>query len=44
LAIEPTRLFVDAHSPTEWREKQFYPILNERVQTKEANLEGGLVA
>jgi hypothetical protein len=44
LAIEPTRLFVDAHSPTEWREKQFYPVLNERVQTKEANLEVSLLA
>ncbi|MFZ1745050.1 MAG: fatty acid cis/trans isomerase [Nitrospirales bacterium] len=44
LATEPTRLFVDAHSPGEWREKQFYPVLNERVQTKEANLNGGLMA
>jgi len=44
LAIEPTRLFVDAHSPAEWREKQFYPVLNERVQTKEANLNGSLMA
>ena len=26
LAIEPTRLFVDAHSPEKWREKQFYPV------------------
>ena len=26
LAIEPTRLFVDAQSPAEWREKQFYPV------------------
>ncbi|MDR4493984.1 MAG: fatty acid cis/trans isomerase [Nitrospirales bacterium] len=44
LAAEPTRLFVDAHSPAEWRKKQFYPVLNERVQTKEANLKGGLMA
>ena len=44
LAMEPTRLFIDAHSPAEWREKQFYPVLNERVQTKEANLNGGLMA
>ena len=44
LAIEPTRLFVDAHSPEKWREKQFYPVLNERVQTKEANLKGSLLA
>ncbi len=44
LAIEPTRLFVDAHSPTAWREKKFYPVLDERVQTKEANLNAGLMA
>lgn len=44
LAMEPTRLFVDAHSPAEWREKRFYPVLNERVQTKEANFNGGLMA
>ena len=42
LAVEPTRLFVDAQSPAEWRKKQFYPVLNERVQTKEANLNGVL--
>ena len=44
LAVEPTRLFVDAHSSAEWRKKQFYPVLNERMQTKEANLNGGLMA
>ncbi|MGV7228769.1 MAG: fatty acid cis/trans isomerase [Nitrospirales bacterium] len=44
LAVEPTRLFVDAHSSAQWREKQFYPVLNERAQTKEANLEGSLMA
>ncbi|MEO8327590.1 MAG: fatty acid cis/trans isomerase, partial [Nitrospirota bacterium] len=44
LAMEPTRLFVDAHSPSEWRDKQFFPVLNERVQTKEANLQASLMA
>ena len=44
LAIEPTRLFVDAHSTAQWREKDFYPVLNERRQTREANLEGSLIA
>lgn len=44
LAIEPTRLFVDAQSSAEWREKNFFPVLNERAQTKEANLNGGLMA
>ena len=43
-AVEPTRLFVDAHSPAQWREKQFYPVLNERMQTKEASLKGSLIA
>jgi len=44
LAVKPTRLFVDAHSPTEWRAKKFFPVLNERVQTKEANLTWSLMA
>lgn len=40
LASEPTRLFIDAVSTEAWREKNFYPVLNEREQTKTANLEG----
>lgn len=44
LAMEPTRLFVDAQTPSGWREKQFFPVLNERVQTQEANLQGSLMA
>jgi len=43
-AVEPTRLFVDAQSPAEWRTKKFYPVLNERVQTPEANLTVSLMA
>jgi len=34
----PTRLFVDAQQPSEWRKKGFFPVLNERAPTPEANL------
>jgi hypothetical protein len=34
----PTRLFLDAHQPSEWRKKGFFPVLNERAATPEANL------
>ena len=40
LAIDPTRLFVDAENTFGWRQKSFYPVLNERAQSKEANLAG----
>ncbi len=43
-AVQPTRLFVDAHSPSEWRERNFFPVLNERAQTREANLQAGVMA
>jgi hypothetical protein len=33
-----TRLFVDAERPSDWRRKGFFPILNERAPTLEANL------
>ena len=33
-----TRLFVDAQRPSDWRKKGFFPILNERASTPEANL------
>lgn len=42
-AIKPTRLFTDAHTPAEWRKFKFFPILNERNQTKKANLEASLM-
>ncbi len=29
----PTRLFVDAELPSEWRQKGFHPVLNERTPT-----------
>ncbi|MCP4235666.1 MAG: hypothetical protein GY770_19160, partial [Aestuariibacter sp.] len=40
LAANMTRLFEDAHTTTEWRGKDFYPVLNERTQTAEINLHG----
>ncbi len=43
--VEPTRLFVDAKSTQEWRDKEypFKPVLNERSQTPTANLEGSVL-
>jgi len=38
LEAPPTRLFIDAQLPSEWRKKGFYPILNERTPTQENNL------
>lgn len=43
LAARLTRLFEDAQSTAEWRKKGFYPVLNEREQSEEANLEGSLL-
>lgn len=43
LAAEPSRLLIDAKNTKEWREKGYFPVLNERGQTPEANLEGSLL-
>ncbi|MGH6692922.1 MAG: fatty acid cis/trans isomerase, partial [Gammaproteobacteria bacterium] len=43
LAAEPTRMFFDAHSNAAWRGKGFYPVLNERAATPEADREGGVM-
>ncbi len=43
LADPPTRLGFDANSNAEWRRKGFFPVLNERAQTPEANREGGVM-
>lgn len=43
-ASNPTRLFEDAQTTQEWRDIGFHPVLNERSQIPEANLEAGLVA
>ncbi|MEK9711392.1 MAG: fatty acid cis/trans isomerase [Thalassolituus sp.] len=42
-AAEPTRLGIDAHSTAEWRDKGFHPVINERSQTPEANLQNSLI-
>ncbi|WP_299012972.1 fatty acid cis/trans isomerase [uncultured Photobacterium sp.] len=44
LAAKTTRMFIDAQSTAEWREKGFTPILNEREQSPEANTQAGVMA
>ncbi len=39
----PTRLGVDANTTQGWRNKEFFPVLNEREQTREANLEASVL-
>ena len=43
LAAQPTRLFVDAQKPSEWRELGLFPVLNEHAPTPEANRTAGLM-
>lgn len=43
LASDPTRLFVDAQTTQQWREKGFSPVLNEREQSAHANLVGSVM-
>lgn len=43
IADQPTRLSFDALSNADWRNKGFYPVLNERTQSPEANREGGVM-
>lgn len=43
LALDPTRLGVDASSTFEWRLKDFHPVLNERTQTAEINQQASLI-
>lgn len=44
MAATPNRLFVDAHTPEAWRERGFYPVLNERAQTPQANTQASVLA
>ena len=44
IAEPPTRLFEDAQKTEQWREKGFFPVLNERDQTPTANLDGSILA
>jgi hypothetical protein len=43
LAAMPSRLLIDAKNTQEWREKGYFPVLNEREETPEANLQGSLL-
>ena len=43
LGATPSRLFIDAHDTTQWREKGFSSVLNERDQTMLANLQGSIM-
>jgi hypothetical protein len=38
LEAPPTRLFVDAQTASQWRERGFFPVLNERTPGPEADL------
>ncbi|MGF1793682.1 9-hexadecenoic acid cis-trans isomerase [Photobacterium profundum] len=44
LAANTTRMFIDAQTTTEWRNKGFSPVLNERLQSPEANTQAGVIA
>lgn len=41
---EPSRLFEDAQTTAQWRERGFHPVVNERRNDSAANLQGGLLA
>jgi hypothetical protein len=43
-AADPTRLFIDATNTTDWRKKDFYPVLNERRDSEVANLDNSMLA
>ena len=40
---DPTRLFLDAHGPAEWRKRGFSAVLNERASTPEADLDASVL-
>jgi len=43
ISTQPTRLGIDARTNLGWREMGFFPVLNERRQSPEANREGGVL-
>lgn len=43
-AAKPSRLFEDAQNTKQWRENNFYPVLNEREQNPQANLDASVMA
>ncbi|UTV30214.1 fatty acid cis/trans isomerase [Photobacterium atrarenae] len=44
LAANTTRMFIDAQTTEQWRDKGFTPVLNERTQSPEANTQAGVMA
>jgi hypothetical protein len=42
-ATQPTRLYIDAHTPAEWRAKGFHSVLNEDKQDPESNLQNSVI-
>lgn len=44
LEAEPTRLFIDADKPSEWRKRGFFPVLNEYPQNPAAEQQASLLA
>ena len=44
LAAAPTRLFEDAHTTAQWRDKGFFSVLNERADTPQANRDASVMA
>ena len=43
VAADPTRLFTDADRNVAWRDKGFYPVLNERAPDAAANRDGSVM-
>lgn len=43
-SMAPTRMGVDAATTADWRAKGFYPVLNERRESPEANLDNSVLA
>ncbi len=43
-AVEPSRLFIDETSTSGWRNKEFFPVLNEQEQLPETNIDNSLIA
>jgi hypothetical protein len=43
-AAEPTRLFLDAELPSQWRQKGFHPVLNESASGVNANVTNSVLA
>lgn len=44
LAATPNRLFIDAATTQQWRERGFFPVLNERSQNAQANTQASVLA